>query len=122
MPIGSSVGTAPQATQPPCSRKAPTAPAERSREASTGADTVVTVSASGDLDALAVALRDGLDGAQRVARVDDTVMLSVRGVQGAIPSVLGAATRAGFDVTDISVSEPSLETVFIDLTGKDLRE
>jgi ABC-2 type transport system ATP-binding protein len=91
-------------------------------KASTGADTVVTVSASGDLDALAVALRDGLDGAQRVARVDDTVMLSVRGVQGAIPSVLGAATRAGFDVTDISVSEPSLETVFIDLTGKDLRE
>jgi ABC-2 type transport system ATP-binding protein len=91
-------------------------------KASTGADTVVTVSASGDLDALAAALRDGLDGAQRVARVDDTVVISVQGVQGAIPSVFGAAARAGFDVTDISVSEPSLETVFIDLTGKDLRE
>ncbi len=91
-------------------------------KASTGADTVVTVSASGDLEALAVALRGRLDGAQRVARVDDTVVISVRGVQGAIPSVFGAAARAGFDVTDISVSEPSLETVFIDLTGKDLRE
>jgi ABC-2 type transport system ATP-binding protein len=39
-----------------------------------------------------------------------------------IPKVFGAAERAGFDVTDISVSEPSLETVFINLTGKDLRE
>jgi len=91
-------------------------------KASTGADTVVTVSAEGDLDALAKALEEGLAGAQRVARVDETVVISVSGVQGAIPSVFGAAARAGFDVTDISVSEPSLETVFIDLTGKDLRE
>ena len=91
-------------------------------KASTGADTVVTVSAEGHLDALAKALEEGLAGAQRVARVDETVVISVSGVQGAIPSVFGAAARAGFDVTDISVSEPSLETVFIDLTGKDLRE
>ena len=49
-------------------------------------------------------------------------MISVRGVQGAIPSVFGAADRAGFDVTDLSVTEPTLETVFINLTGKDLRE
>ncbi|MET0627893.1 MAG: ATP-binding cassette domain-containing protein [Acidimicrobiia bacterium] len=91
-------------------------------KASTGADTVVTVSASGDLDALAAALQTGFDGAQRVARVDETVVLEVRGMHGVIPNVFGAAERAGFDVTDISVSEPSLETVFINLTGKDLRE
>ena len=29
---------------------------------------------------------------------------------------------SGIDVTDLSISEPTLETVFIDLTGKDLRE
>ena len=28
----------------------------------------------------------------------------------------------GYDITDLSVAEPSLETVFINLTGKDLRE
>ena len=28
----------------------------------------------------------------------------------------------GFDVTDLSITEPTLETVFINLTGKDLRE
>ncbi|MFI5046860.1 MAG: ATP-binding cassette domain-containing protein [Acidimicrobiia bacterium] len=91
-------------------------------KASTGADTIVTVSASGDLDALAAALRDRVSGAQQAARVDSTVVLEVRGVQGVIPSVFGAAEAAGFDVTDISVSEPSLETVFINLTGKELRE
>ena len=32
------------------------------------------------------------------------------------------AERNGFDVTDLSVTEPTLETVFINLTGKDLRE
>jgi len=91
-------------------------------KASTGADTIVTVSASGDLDALAAALRERVPGAQQAARVENTVVLEVQGLQGVIPSVFGAAESAGFDVTDISVSEPSLETVFINLTGKELRE
>ena len=33
-----------------------------------------------------------------------------------------SAERHGFDVVDLSVAEPSLETVFIDLTGKELRD
>jgi len=32
------------------------------------------------------------------------------------------AEAAGFPVRDVSVDEPSLETVFINLTGKELRE
>jgi len=91
-------------------------------KASTGADTIVTVSASGDLDALADVLRGGVTGAQQAARVDGTVVLSVRGLSGVLPNVFETADSAGFDVTDISVAEPSLETVFINLTGKDLRE
>jgi ABC-2 type transport system ATP-binding protein len=35
---------------------------------------------------------------------------------------VNAAEGAGFDVVDLSVAEPSLETVFINLTGKDLRD
>ena len=91
-------------------------------KASTGADTIVTVAAAGDLDALAVALQRDVTGAQQASRVDGAVVLSVRGLQGLIPNVFGVADAAGFDVTDISVSEPSLETVFINLTGKELRE
>ena len=33
-----------------------------------------------------------------------------------------AAERGGFDLSDLSISEPSLETVFINLTGKELRD
>jgi len=36
--------------------------------------------------------------------------------------VFSAAERHGFEVSDLSVTEPTLETVFINLTGKDLRE
>jgi ABC-2 type transport system ATP-binding protein len=95
-------------------------PAELKR--TIGADTVVTVSAAGDLDALARVLESDLRGVERVDRVDNTVRVSVRGSEGVLPAVFTAAEQRGFVVTDLSVAEPSLETVFINLTGKDLRE
>jgi ABC-2 type transport system ATP-binding protein len=91
-------------------------------KASMGADTVVTVSAAGDLDALGSALLRGVPGAAKVDRSDGHVRLAVRGSNGVLPSVFAAADREGFTLTDLSVSEPTLETVFIDLTGKELRE
>jgi len=39
-----------------------------------------------------------------------------------LPVVFSVAEHNGFEVTDLSVTEPTLETVFINLTGKDLRE
>jgi ABC-2 type transport system ATP-binding protein len=36
--------------------------------------------------------------------------------------VITHADRHGFDVTDVGVKETTLETVFINLTGRDLRE
>ena len=39
-----------------------------------------------------------------------------------MPRVVNAAESGGFDLADLSVSEPSLETVFISLTGKELRD
>jgi ABC-2 type transport system ATP-binding protein len=36
--------------------------------------------------------------------------------------VVSAAGAQGFDIVDLSVSEPSLETVFITLTGRELRD
>jgi len=54
--------------------------------------------------------------------MDHTVRLGVKGAEGVLPAVVQAAERAGFNVTDLSISEPTLETVFINLTGKDLRE
>jgi ABC-2 type transport system ATP-binding protein len=95
-------------------------PAELKR--STGADTVVTVSAAGDLDTLAKVLQAEVPGVAQVTRVDDTVLVAVRAQTGVLPLVFGVADRHGFAVSDVSVTEPTLETVFINLTGKDLRE
>jgi ABC-2 type transport system ATP-binding protein len=91
-------------------------------KSSTGIDTSVTVSAEGDLGALAGLLQAEIDGATSASVVDSTVRLGVRGARGVLPAVVQAADRGGFRVTDLSISEPTLETVFIDLTGKDLRE
>jgi len=89
---------------------------------SVGADSIVTVSATGDLDALARVLEESVEGATRTQRVEGTVRLHTRGVAGVLPRVVAAAERGGFTVTDLSVAEPSLETVFITMTGKDLRD
>jgi ABC-2 type transport system ATP-binding protein len=90
-------------------------------KASVGADSIVTISATGDLDSLARRL-EGMKGALRATRADGTVQLHVKGIQGVLPQVLDLAEREGHTVTDLSVAEPTLETVFITLTGKELRD
>jgi ABC-2 type transport system ATP-binding protein len=39
-----------------------------------------------------------------------------------LPRIVDFAEQGGYTLTDLSVTEPTLETVFISLTGKDLRE
>jgi ABC-2 type transport system ATP-binding protein len=91
-------------------------------KATTGADTIVTVVARPDaLDRLADVL-GGVAGVQQAVRVDEQVVAQVDGADGIVPRVFAATEAAGIAITDVSVAEPSLETVFINLTGKDLRE
>src|ERR1039457_6357369 len=89
---------------------------------SVGADTIVTVKAVGDPHALAGRLSEELGGVTRARVIDGGVELHVQGTERLVPRVVDTAEGAGFDVVDLSVSEPSLETVFINLTGKDLRD
>jgi len=89
---------------------------------SIGADTVVTVKATGDVDQLAELLAREVEGVTRTRRLDGGIELHVQGSDRLVPRVAAAAERGGFDLVDLSVSEPSLETVFINLTGKDLRD
>ena len=88
---------------------------------SLGADTVVTVQAEGDGGALADAL-GRLGGATGTQVVDGAVRLYVDGGDGVLPRVIAVAEQAGHTVRDVHVEEPTLETVFITLTGRDLRE
>ena len=94
----------------------------KSLKESVGADSIVTVSATGDLDALARFLQERVEGATKSQRVDSTIQLHVKGATGVLPKVLAAAEQGGFSITDLSVAEPTLETVFINLTGKELRD
>jgi len=89
---------------------------------SMGIDTVVTISAEGNLVALADLLAKQIAGATDASDVDGKVLLEVKGATGVLPSVVQVADDNGHTVTDLSINEPTLETVFIKLTGKDLRE
>jgi ABC-2 type transport system ATP-binding protein len=50
------------------------------------------------------------------------VQLHVSGTDRLLPRIVSVAEHAGFDLVDLSVSAPTLETVFIALTGKELRD
>jgi ABC-2 type transport system ATP-binding protein len=86
-----------------------------------GAESVVRIQARGELDALAKELLTEVAGATDARVVDGSIRLWASG-RSLLPRVIEAAERIGIEITDLSVSEPTLETVFINLTGKDLRE
>jgi ABC-2 type transport system ATP-binding protein len=89
---------------------------------SVGADTIVTVKAGGDTDALAERLAGEIPEVTRTRVIDGGVELHVKGAERLVVRVVNAAESAGFELADLSVAEPSLETVFISLTGKELRD
>ncbi|HEY6481338.1 MAG TPA: ATP-binding cassette domain-containing protein [Streptosporangiaceae bacterium] len=86
------------------------------------ADTIVTVKSGGDAGQLADLLSREIEGVTRTRPVDGGLELHVRGSDRLAPRIVLAAERGGFDLVDLSISEPSLETVFINLTGKELRD
>jgi ABC-2 type transport system ATP-binding protein len=89
---------------------------------SVGADTIVTVKAEGDPNALADNFTRRIEGVTRTRTVPGGVELHVQGSDRLVPRVVEAAESGGFSLADLSVAEPTLETVFIGLTGKDLRD
>ena len=89
---------------------------------SVGVDAMVTVSAVGDLERLATLLADQIPVATRTEVADGSVRLWAARTAGILPAIIDVAERTGFTVTDLSATAPTLETVFITLTGTDLRE
>jgi len=88
---------------------------------SLGNERVVRISAHGDLHALATYLEAHLEGVLEARVLDNVIRLRANGA-GLLPRVVTAAEDAGIPVSDLSISEPSLENVFINLTGRELRE
>jgi ABC-2 type transport system ATP-binding protein len=89
---------------------------------SIGADTVVTVRMVGDPSKAADILAAEVGGVTRTRLVEGGLELHVQGRDRLIPRIVLAAERDGLELADVSVAEPSLETVFINLTGKELRD
>jgi ABC-2 type transport system ATP-binding protein len=90
-------------------------------KASAGADTELRINATGDLDALA---RDfaTMAGIDRALVLEGTVFAYVSSGGPTLPEVIAYANERGFTITDVAVKETTLETVFINLTGRELRE
>jgi ABC-2 type transport system ATP-binding protein len=89
---------------------------------STGADTIVTVKVSKDGEVLARALERDIAGFVSSRVVDNVVTMQVEGSDRVVPRVVNVAEAAQIEIIDLTVAEPTLETVFISLTGKELRE
>jgi len=89
---------------------------------STGADTIVTVKVLSDGETLAKALEREIAGVVGTRVVDNIVTMQVEGADRLVPKVVNVAEAAQVEILDLAVAEPSLETVFINLTGKELRE
>ena len=86
-----------------------------------GAHTIVTVKATGDYETLAAVLAR-VQGVTRTRQIDNGVEVHVTESDRIVPRIVNVVEDAGLEVVDLSVAGPSLETVFINLTGKDLRD
>ena len=95
-------------------------PAELKR--SVGADTIVNMKTTGEPRLLAEVLTKDVEGVARTREIAGGVEIDVKGSDRIVPHIVNSAEAAGFDVVELSVSEPSLETVFISLTGKEFRD
>jgi ABC-2 type transport system ATP-binding protein len=89
-----------------------------------GADTVITVRYEGAVpDGLA--LRPGLNARPGISKLEtegDQVRVFTRQPDGVLGELVTAGASAGLTVRDAAQLKPSLETVFLNLTGREYRE
>ncbi|MGC5628809.1 ABC transporter ATP-binding protein [Georgenia sp. Z1344] len=85
-----------------------------------GVDQIV-LSGTGDTEAAAAALRE-LAAVEKVDVERRTLRLTVRDAPAVVADVVTRATGAGLTLSDVEISRPDLESVFLHLTGKALRD
>jgi ABC-2 type transport system ATP-binding protein len=89
---------------------------------SVDADTVITVTADAAASELAALLRADVPAVRDAHLVGDAVVLATRGGDAVLPALVAAAERRNIALRGVDVQAPTLETVFIRLTGRELRE
>ena len=89
-----------------------------------GADTVITVRYEGAVPG-GLALPAGLGTRPGISKVEtegDQVRVFTREPDGVLGELVTAGSSAGLTVCDAAQLKPSLETVFLNLTGREYRE
>jgi ABC-2 type transport system ATP-binding protein len=81
----------------------------------------ITLKADGDRARL-VRLVAGLEGVTVGTPHEGSLHVHLASADGSLPKVIATADRCGFALAGVSVDEATLETVFINLTGRALRE
>ncbi len=79
------------------------------------------VGLTGPLDAALAAVR-ALDGVDSATASEGGIDLLAEDAGSVVARVLDACTAAGASITGVEITQPDLEAVFLDLTGKSLRD
>lgn len=87
----------------------------------TGGTDTIRLGGSGDLGAAAEELRL-IPGVERVDTERRSATLTVKDAPALVAQVVGTATSYGVVLSDVEISRPDLESVFLHLTGKGLRD
>ncbi len=87
--------------------------------ASLGADQIVTFRVDGDLDEKALA---SLPGVRKVDRRGGEHVLAVRSTAEVLPALMSDLERRGAGLDTLTARLPTLEDVFVSLTGRGLRD
>ena len=86
-----------------------------------GEKDIVRLSGRFDVAAVRRAL-DQAGGVEIVSADERMLRLAAEGASRRLPVILSAVTGAGCELLETSLSQPSLESLFIKLTGRELRE
>ena len=86
----------------------------------------------GDADKIEIAIDKSAEGAvkeiesmpgvQSAANLNGTITVLLKNSHERLPDILEVLSRAGSKVKSISIQEPNLESVFLSLTGRVLRD
>jgi ABC-2 type transport system ATP-binding protein len=86
-----------------------------------GEGTIVTLRGEFSAETMRAGLGAG-DGVRILSLEDRSAMLAVGGERRHAADLLASLLRHGIDVSDIAMEEPSLQSVFLKLTGRELRD
>ena len=81
----------------------------------------VTLGGTGDLHAAAASI-EMVPEVESAGPGDGQIRLLVNGASRVLPDILQRASIAGASITSVEIVEPDLEAVFLNLTGKALRD